>query len=199
MAIVNGEVLRLGVLWVYQNIAYQMNVLHVQVSDIAAQTQQQILDDIEQYLENIYTANIVTYMTDQLVHVRTDIFSTQNNAPETGLGANVNMNGASGAEALPLQIAAETYFRTGVSRHIGRVFWPTFQEGSNASGVVLTATRNALQTAGNYMIAAHTMPNGTTITYGILDRSSAIFRQPTQAVVPIHFRTQRRRRIGVGI
>lgn len=198
MAIVNGEIIRTSVIWVYQNIAYQMNTLHLQFSDIAAQTAQQIRDDIEDYLLAAYT-NITGEMTDQLVHNRVDLYSIQNAAPEDGIGAITLLNGASFAQALPLQLAAEIYFRTGVSRHIGRIFCPTFTEAGNDAGILTTGVRNNMTVMAQYLLQARTMANGTTITYGILDRSSGIFRQPGSAVVPIHFRTQRRRRIGVGI
>lgn len=198
MAISNGHVLRVSNLWNYLNIAYQMNVLHVQVSDITTQTQDQIRDDLRDYLEAAY-GSCIGYAHVDLDHERTDIFVTQTGAPEQGLDRIVLLDGNSAGESLPLQLAVEIYFRTGVARHIGRIYLPTFTEAANNNGVVLAAIRADCLSMGTYLLTPHTMTNGTTFTFGILDRSSAVFRQPTQAIVPVHFRTQRRRRIGVGM
>lgn len=198
MAIGQNDVIRASVVWDLLAVSTQVNALHFQVGGIVAQTPLQIREDLEDILALAYVT-ITPMVSNLLEHLRTDIFNVTDNVPETGLAGNTAMNGSNAGEILPNQVTGEVYFRTGVSRHIGRIFLPTFGEGQSAADVWNSTTRSAMQTFGDYLLSTRTGTNGVTFTYVIYDRSAGIGRQPIQAVVPLRSRTQRRRRVGVGI
>lgn len=196
MTIGENDIIKCSVVW--SNIGgVNVNVHHVQVTQTAAKTQAQIRADIGEFFEDAY-ASIVSSISNTLLHDRIDLFNISDGNPETTIPAIAALDGGSAGEALPTQSSAEVYFRTGVSRHIGRTFTPFMAEGANAGAEISSAVRTALQTFGDYFINGQTMTNGVTVRKMIYDPSAAVARGIIDAVVPLYWRTQRRRTFGRG-
>lgn len=196
MTIANNHILRCSLVW---NVAgeTQVNVHYVKVTSIVAQTQAQIRADLAQYFSVAY-AFATTWMSTALLHDRTEIFIVTTSAPEDPMARDATLDGDNAGEILPAQTAAEVYWRTGATRHIGRTFLPTFTEAANAGGQLAAGTLNDLDDFGGALRDAFTATNGVVCQKGIYDKSAGLLRFITSYVVPLHFRTQRRRRVGVG-
>lgn len=197
MTIGNNDIVRAASVWAWTGTAEMVNTLHLKIGVPGAQTQTDIRTAIENYLVNAYQ-NITAWMTAALVHARVELFNVTDQTPETWIGNIALIDGASGGEALPPQVSAEVFFRTGVSRHIGRIFIPTFAEGAQAGGDIVIACRNDLADFGADIAGQFTDANGVTVDYVVYDRSAGVGRPAVGYTVPLEMRTQRRRRRGVG-
>lgn len=198
MTLTNNDLLRLGVIWAMTDSGdEQVNVIHVQIANIVAQTQTDILDDLQEYLDDLYS-DVAASMTDKLAHQRVDIFNVTQDTPEVGLTRIAGMDGTNGGERLPYQAAMTVWFRTNVSRHIGRKFIPLFTEAALSDGKFITAVQNDGAAFAVKFITEYVASNGVHIQAGIYDRSAGIARPIISYGVSNTPRTQRRRRLAVG-
>lgn len=196
MAIGANDLVRCASVW-QVGAEEQVNVHYLTVTGIAAQTQQQIRQDIAEWFTDGYTT-VVSKMWGSTNHLRIELFNITDGNPEPTIGAQALLDGSNAGEVLPAQVAAEVYFRTGISRRIGRTFLPTFTEAVITDGSWVAATLADLQTFGDYCRDIHVLTNGVNLEKKIWDRAALIARDVIEAVVPFDSRTQRRRRVGVG-
>ena len=196
MTLANNNIIRLSVVWDVGNVM-MVNVHHFKLTGIVAQTQTQIRADITEHLEGSY-AFVTSLITSFALHQRNEIFNITAGGPETPMSSNGNLDGTAGGEVLPSQVAMEVFFRTAVSRRIGKTFLPVMTEALITNGVIGAA---ALAAGGNFagaIVGGVALTNGVIVTKGVYNRSGAIFSDITDVEVPDRLRTQRRRRVGVG-
>jgi hypothetical protein len=196
MAIGTNDLIRCACVWQVA-AEEQVNVHYLTVTGIAAQTQEQIRQDIAEWFTDGYTT-VVGLMWGSINHLRIELFNVTDGNPEPTISAQALLDGSNAGELLPAQVAAEVYFRTGVSRRIGRTFLPTFTEATISDAAWVAGTLTGLQTFGNYCRDIHVLTNGVNLEKKIYDRAGAVARDIIEAVVPFDSRTQRRRRVGVG-
>lgn len=192
-----SDIIRVGNVWVFAGVAEMINVLHIKITGFVAQTEGQVQSDIEDYLLAMYTP-LATWFDDSLVHNRIEMFNVTDQASMSPLGANALMDGGNAGETLPTQVAAEVFYRTATPRHIGRTFLPVMTEAANANGSVAAALQGDLATFAQEFSTEFTGTNGVVLRGVVYDRSAGLSRDITSYGVPTFFRTQRRRRIGVG-
>lgn len=196
MAIGTNDLIRCASVW-QVGAEEQVNVHYLTVTGIAAQTQEQIRQDIAEWFTDGYST-VVGLMWQSTDHLRIELFNVTDGNPEPTISAQALLNGTNAGEILPPQVAAEVYFRTGISRRIGRTFLPTFTEATITDASWVAATITGLQTFGNYCRDIHVLTNGVNLEKKIWDRAALVARDVIEAVVPFDSRTQRRRRVGVG-
>ena len=196
MTINNNDVIRCAVVWkCFTNDI--VNVHYLRCTGIVAQTPDQIEQDIVEYFTGAY-AFVAAYLSNTNVHQRIDVFNITGANPETTLGRVAALDGTNGGEILPTQCAAMIFYRTGVSRHIGKTFLPPSTEGVITAANWVPAFKDAMVLFGAYVDGAVTMTNGVILRKLIWDKSAGIGRNITSVAVPDQARTQRRRRTGVG-
>lgn len=196
MAIAVNDTIRASVVWQAGLASQQVNVHHLLV-EARAVSDTDFYADIAEWFVEAYTP-VLTHMSVVIDHDRIELFNVSDNTPEPWIARVAALDGSNGGESLPAQVSAEVYFRTSISRHIGRTFLPTFCEGDNLSGAIAATTLTDLATFGANVVAGSALTNGSDLRKVIWDRSAGIGRSITSYVVPVLFRTQRRRRVGVG-
>jgi hypothetical protein len=95
-------------------------------------------------------------------------------------------------------VTATVWWRTNASRHIGRKFLPTFTEAANNAGIIDTTTVAGMSTFLGRTSAGVPGTEGRAYQMVIWDDSLGSGRVPIGGGVSTRFKTQRRRRVGVG-
>lgn len=110
----------------------------------------------------------------------------------------VLVSGVDVGQLLPPQTAAFAFFRTLRPKTRCGVYLGAFTESSNdLNGAIVTTTATVI---ASFMTSLLLGPSGAnfTSTYGAFNRPLTRFTPADQAVFPVRWRTQRRRRPGVG-
>lgn len=186
-----GNVLRTSSVWQVLGQGQMVNVHHLAVGPAVATTDDEVLEDVEEWIVNAYST-IVNQWTNVL---SADHYSTQNFTTGTVFGARAlssSVDGAAAVEPLPPQIAALIVFPTLLSRVQGRTYVPALIETANDGGIIGGAAMIALSNLGNELFAPFTGANGTQLQKCIASVPGA-YTLPTGFRVIPNFRTQRRR------
>jgi len=105
--------------------------------------------------------------------------------------------GGGAGEMLPEMNAACCFFRTTTPRVRASKFLPPYSEGTNIDGAVSAPSVLLLEAFGDFLVADIVRPN-LTENYVSFNRITSVATPVVSRVVPSRFRTQRRRRVGVG-
>lgn len=110
-----------------------------------------------------------------------------------------NPNGDQALDPLPAQVSANVFWPTQRPKTRCTTYLPAFAEAANsATGGWSAATLTDLQAFGDEFLA-NLSNGGMTIRKGAYNLAADRFTELIAAVVPTNSRTQRRRRLGVGI
>lgn len=197
MSVQVGDILRVAVTFLWDDLFQMVNVWHLEVDDLGTTGSD---DDVMQALEAIF-----------LDFYRDGASSWQNNLSGESLsGVNVRKNellprinfsyaATAAGDPLPLQTSPMIQFHSGTPRHGSRIYLPPFGEALNNNGVISTSGLTFLATLAAEVLAGFTDPLDNfecrRVAYSY---SEDVVRSLTTAFVPTIFRTQRRRRQGVG-
>lgn len=105
--------------------------------------------------------------------------------------------GLTGTDMLPETVAACVFFRTVRPKTRAAKFLAAYTETSNEGGAVSASSVTLLQAYGDLLVA-DIPADGAVMEYGAYNDLVARFTLVNAAIVPARWRTQRRRRFGVG-
>lgn len=192
-----GDILRLTATFQWAAQDFFTNNYYVKLTTQDTSTDDAMMDAIALHFDAMYTninAKIsasVNYVDIQGQNITQDILLPTKAWP-------VLTSGGDAGHALPTQVAALVFFRTLRPKTRASVYLPPLGEASSDSGgVIVAATVTALQSFGDDWVAG-ILELTVEADYGAYNPALARFTQVEAAVVPARFRTQRRRRLGVG-
>lgn len=197
MAVVVGDIVRIVAVfqWAAQDIF--SNIYHFQVGKNDTVDDTQFMERIADMMNTAYltvNGNIgdnINYVDVEGINLTQDILLPPTAWPSL-------TTGAGGSQSLPTQVAASVYFRTLRPRTRASKFLPPFTETFNDPGGLITAAAQAdMQAFGDAWVdgIADALVE---VTLGAYNIEAARFTPVALAIVAPRFRTQRRRRLGVG-
>jgi hypothetical protein len=174
------------------------NVYHLVVKDIGGVDDEDVADDMGEYLEDIYT-NLVASMTSSLIFID---YRVQNLTTEQDIGTfpwpSLTV-GSSVASRLPFGVAALIKAKTQQGKHQGRKYFALFTEDHTDNGFVTAALQADLADAGQAAYSEFTSTLVNNYTPVVLERDVLGGRAVLSVQVPADWSYQRRRKPGVGI
>ncbi len=176
------------------------NIWHMKVNSIGAATQSEILLEIGGYIENIYQALegqiALNWDADHI-----ELFNVTKNIPEPAIPFLSFNGGTLNADSLPPGTCTFGFLRTGISRAIGKKFFPPPTENSSFDGVLAGAGLTALSAALDEVLDPSIVGALTDVVFGTRTGAnplSANVRPFISAVASSILAYQRRRKQGVG-
>lgn len=196
MTISNLDVLKLSITWRMNLQDQQVNVLHVRCGDITTQTDDEIRDDLTEYLDDLYS-DVVADMVNNLTHFGTTVFNETTGNPELPLPVSTALDGADSGVMLPWGVSTMVFGRTGINHKIARKFLPTGSTGTISDGFIASGALGRANLYAAKLAATFVATNGTAIRAGVWNASDG-FHNIIQAQASINPAYQRRRRQGRG-
>lgn len=148
-----------------------------------------IMDDL--YLTiNFRVSDRVSYSAITGINVTKDELLPSRLWPTLTVGADTD-------DMIPEMNAACAFHRTIKPKVRASKFLPPCGETSNEGGALQGIYKTAVQAFADFLVG-DIIEAGVTLRYGAFNRSTSIFTPVNVGIVPARFRTQRRRRIGVG-
>jgi len=179
------------------NAAIQ-NVFHLVVKDFGGVPDENVPDDIGEYLEGIYDELDGGLWTG----VSFVEYTIKNLTTDTDLGTYpwpTLTGGGSGDANLPYGVAGLVKAKTTNGKHQGRKFFGLFTEASNDGGKPNAAVKVLLAAAGAAAYSSFTSIGANDYQPGVLERDVLGVREVVSVVVGLEWAYQRRRKPGVGI
>lgn len=173
------------------NIYHFKTVINTTADDLAFMT------DVASRLDPVYQAiNLV--VTAGLDYVAISGQNITRNELMPTVGWPTLVAGADGGVLLPTQTSGFVFFRTLTPKVRASKFLAGFTESSNfAGGTIGAAAGTALANYAIALLAGLTTAN-IDLDYGAYNAALARFTPVTSYIIPTRWRTQRRRRVGVG-
>lgn len=197
MAISEGNVLRLAVVWRLDAADEQVNTFIIRVNETGLiGTDEETRNAISEYLTDLY-AGPVQDIVNNLVHNRVEIFNLTLAAPELPIGAIAALNGQDTGVMQPAGVSMLVFGRTGISRVIARKFMPTYSTGALADGQFSAGALGRAADFAEIWEAPWSNANLTELEAGVW-RNGTTFVPIAQAVAQPNPAYQRRRRKGRG-
>lgn len=197
MAISVNDIIRINANFLMQNSEEYTNVFHYKVSGTAGISDLDYMNSVADELDadyQIINPDISTGL-DYVDFVGQNI--TKDELLPT-VAWPVLVTGADASSILPHQVAPCVFFRTLRPKTRASKYLPAYCESSlTGSGGLTTATIALLQSFGD-SIKTGIDEGLNTADYGAYNQALDRFTPVNAAVVPVRFRTQRRRRVGVG-
>ncbi len=196
MAVAIGDVIRVTANMLLDNAHLIQNVYHFLVDAVPGPDDDAFMDEMDDILDDLYiTINFrvsdrVSYESISGINVTKDELLPSRSWPTLTVGADTD-------DMIPEMNAACVFHRTIKPRTRASKFLPPSGETSNAGGALQGIYKTACQAFGDFLVGS-IIEVGTTVRYGAFNRSTSIFTPVSVAIVPSRYRTQRRRRIGVG-
>lgn len=192
-----GDVVRLGASFLLDVSDVIVNVFHAKIVDGGPMAFAAAAQDFQDYIHYIYNPTMGQYSN----VFASDRISVKNETQNTVWGSIAFASSLVGAETgdrMNAQTALLSYARTPLSRVQIRKYWGPFTKVDLLNGLWISSIRATFQTAMDYHIAPHVMPNGLEllgVAYNkLLGRATEAYSSTT-AQVPV---IQRRRRTGTG-
>lgn len=197
MAIGVGDILRISAEMELSTVDQVINVFNFKVVTNNLATDLLFMTELATLMETTYlhiNAEIVTsikYISFEGQNITKNELLPGVPWPSLLFGGNANT-------PLPTQVAACVFFRTLTPKVRAAKFLPLFSEGANVNvGEVDGIAQASMQAFGDALVAGLTGAN-IALTYGAFNLPLNRFTPVIQAIVPTRWRTQRRRRVGVG-
>lgn len=197
MAVEVGDILRISANMLFEGTDQYSNIFHFQISQNDSASDDNLMEDIALEMDTSYTL-VEDDISDDVAFVDVEGINITQDVLLPPKGWPVLTTGNDPIQALPGQVSACVYFRTLRPRTRASKFMPPYGEDRNESGGVIGATAIArLQQFGDFWVVGL---NSLDVKgkFGAYNREFDRFTEAKSAVVPIRFRTQRRRRVGVG-
>lgn len=191
-----GDIVRITAKLLLNGVSDIVNVYHFSVAVNTTLNDTAFMTEVALALDTLYAginpvvATTVTYVSLEGQNLTKDELLPSRPWPTLVVGA-------SATEQLPEQCSVCVFHRTLKPRVRASKFLPPFGEGTNVAGVILAATQALVQVFGDALTVGLTGTN-IGLTYVAFNRLLSTATVVTQALVPTRFRTQRRRRLGVG-
>lgn len=174
------------------------NVMHFRSTNVAPITDAQALVDIALVMDGVFTT-LVGFITTGLSY---DQVRAQNVTQNVLLGTAAYptlVGGTVPGDQLPLQSAAIINFPSAKPRTRGSVFLGGFTETDNATTGILSAGLQTALVSMAIILLGEIVTGPNSWRYVVFNTLLKTFVLPTGSVIPAVWRTQRRRRPGVGI
>lgn len=196
MAVAVGDVVRIGARLLLDNAFDIINIYHFIVNTNIAPTDSVFMDDVALAMDGLYAlqnarmSDRVSYSTIDGINVSKNELLPQKAWPVLTAGLAIE-------EMLPEMNSGCVFHRTATPRVRASKFLPPTTEFSSTGGALEAVYKGLL---ANFALAleAPLLQANISISYGAFNRTLSTFTPVTVGVVPSRFRTQRRRRIGVG-
>jgi len=196
MAVQVGDVVRITARLLLNNIGDIVNVYHFLVDTNTTSDDTDFMGEVADALDTLYTIingaihPDVSYVSVDGINVTQSVLLPSTAWPVLTVGGNTS-------EMLPEMVTACVFHRTLTPRVRASKFLPPYGENNNTDGAILAAAVVTLQQYGDALTASLVEAN-IQLDYGAFNRVTSTFTAVTQALVPVRFRTQKRRRLGVG-
>lgn len=197
MSVAIGDIVRISAnfQWLVQDIF--SNIFHFEVTRNDSVDDDDFMAQVADYIEDCYNfvntdiSTLLNYVDIEGINVTQDILLPPKLWP-------VLVNGNNTSAGLPTQDAACVFFRTLRPRTRASKFLPPYGQTANeAGGALVSAAVTRLQSYGDHLVTGMSTVD-VDLRYGpynvLLDR----FTKAELAIVAGRYRTQRRRRLGVG-
>lgn len=197
MPVNTDDILRITCNFRFNAVDDFVNVFHFEWAGVDGQTDAGAMDQIADDLDNGYE-EINDDMSDLLEFVDIQGQNITKDVLLPTVGWPVQTFGLATADALPTQVAACVFFRTTRPKTRASKFIPGYSEaGSNNLGGLTAVAITRLQAFGDLAVLGFTDVVNH-LTYGAYNKEFDRFTPVNAAIVPTKYRTQRRRRVGVG-
>jgi len=197
MAITAGDILRITAELSRNGLDDIINVYHFRMDIINPGGDGVIMAELTAFLEDAYTiinSDIplnVDYDAVSGINVTKDELLPSQTWPVLNTGTNTN-------QPLPNQCTPCVFWRTLRPKTRASKFLPFYTEGANeGNGIITSASLVRMQSYGDTFLGS-LVEGLSTFTYGAYNPLVARFTPVIQAIAATEFRTQRRRRLGVG-
>ncbi len=196
MAVEVADIIRVVARLRLNGISDVVNVYHfvVGVHDLIGDSG--FMDGVAEIMDDLYTT-INPTITNNIAYESIDAQNITKNELLPSRDWPVLTVGGAAPEMLPEQLAACVFFRTITPRVRASKFLPPFTEGSNDDGAIESSAITNLEAYGDFLVAPLTITD-LTLGYVSFNRDTLVSTLIDSRVVPARYRTQRRRRIGVG-
>lgn len=184
----------------YQGVSAMQNVYCVKLSNDASATQQQILDSIARYIEDIY-GNFDSLLPDDITFETISVYNYSTGLPEPDVGWPTLVDGAGSTDPLPEFACVFAYCSTTTPKVYGRKYWPAPTEVNATGSVLNSGTVTAYVGALADWVDPYTDPTTSVELTPLIARTSTdpvTFAVPNLAQLVTRLAVQRRRKIGVG-
>lgn len=197
MTVVQNDVIRATAETTRGTNAIQ-NVLHFRSTNPASVSDAQALTDMAAALDSVFS-NLIGHITTALSY---DQVRAQNVTQDVLLGTAAwpaLIGGTKAEHQLPLQSAAIVTFPTAKPKTRGSLYFGGFTELDNEATGIVSATLQTQLVAIAVQLLAEIVLGPNSWRYVVFNTALKTFVLPTGSVIPQVWRTQRRRRPGVGI
>jgi hypothetical protein len=198
MTIGDQDLLRVTAIMQSDYAGAVVNVYHMIVTGIVAQTQQQILDDITEYVEAIYL-NLNASISGAIKYDSIEVFNVSTDEPEPVQSWPTLTQGADAGDLLPDAVCGLVIGRTAKSRRLGKKYFGGATEGSQTGGLWTASYLLNLALAGADWITPATFTNGVDVLPIIRNYLTGLYWPFTEVVARGLPAYQRRRKRGVGV
>lgn len=192
MAIETNDIIKITARLLVDGIHELINVFTARVLDDNGNSQDDILDDVAEYLDDAY-GEIDAVMANNITFSTINVYNVSKSQPEGVLGWPTLTAGGEAGEYLPLGVACGVVGRTNVSRVLGRKFLPGVTETDTTDGIIGTGFRIPAALFAADWIAIFTGTNGTQLDPGVVNEELLSFVRLDSAVVIAEPWYQRRR------
>lgn len=197
MAIGVNDILRITANMQMLAADQMVNVYNLKVTAIVAPTDLSYMQSISAFLDEVYTAINADIVNNVLYVDIGGINITQDELLPT-VTWDTLVSGANAGKILPVQSAACVFFPTTTPRVRASKFFGGYSDNAlEVDGQITAAAQARLKTAGDVLVAGMA-ELGDNAQYGAYNALLNRFTLVDRAVVPTRWRTQRRRRLGVG-
>jgi len=175
-----------------------MNVFHAQISNYVTGTDDDVADELA-----FIAATHYQDLEDAISNTQTSVdISVQNVTTGAVLGTrswSPAFAGTLTGDKMPPQTSLYSYFRTGLSKRIGRKFWGVVNEASQDNGLASALVTIVSTFIAHWLGIDTGATTGNSYIWGIYnDNLAPAFAQFIEAVWQARLRTQRRRLPGIG-
>lgn len=197
MTVAVDDIVRINAVVSFQGQEYE-NVHHFKTIANASPNDQAFMDAVLVLIAAAY-ANVQNHQSNLLQYQRIEGQNITQDVLLPATNWTGNPVGDSAFDALPAQVTANVFWPTLRPKTRCTSYIPAFTEtANNATGGWNTAAKDDLQLFGDALKDAGTQA-GVTVQKGAYNVVAARYTPLISAVVPTDSRTQRRRRLGVGI
>jgi hypothetical protein len=198
MAVQTNDILRVATRLTDVNGEAVVNVWHVRLDGGGPQDEEDVMDELEAYMETIYT-NLIGVLHSGSNYLDINYFNVTTLNPMGSRPWPTLTNNSGSGDPLPSQVSAMIRGTTGKSRNWARKFFGPFAEPNNTdNGYISSGAQSALIAAGVDWLVGR-INGGMTFVPVVWYSKNQTWRQITEAVVRGTWSTIRRRRHGRGI
>jgi len=196
MAVLVNDIVRITAKMQLLGVSDVVNVFHFSVAVNTTANDTQFMDEVADALDALYFGlatlvhPLISYVSVEGQNISQDVLLPSRPWPVLVAGANVS-------EMLPEQVSACVFHRTLKPRVRAVKFLPPMGENVATDAVIAPPNVAIIQSFGDALTIGLVEPN-VSLVYVAFNRVLSTSSVVTQAIVPSRFRTQRRRRLGVG-